>query len=80
MLCDLKTARKVIGVKQLRKALRDETVAEVFFASDADPRLTAPLMELCKASGVPFETVPTMAELGSACGIDVGSAAAAILR
>ena len=80
MLDELKTAKKVVGIKQLRRALADETAELVFLAKDADPALTEPLLAQCRDSGVEVVTGVTMAELGKACGISVGSAAAAILR
>ena len=80
MLDELKTAKKVVGIKQLRRALADETAELVFLAKDADPALTEPLLAQCRDSGVEVVTGVTMAELGKACGISVGAAAAAILR
>ena len=70
-----------MGVKQLKKALRDGFLPKkVFVAQDADPKLTDPICESCKSADVPMESVPTMAELGKACGIEVGAAVAALLR
>ena len=80
MLQELRNAKRVVGIKQLRKALRDGTALKVFVADNADERLTAPIKELCEETGVPFVSVPTMAELGEACSIDVGAAVAAIIR
>ena len=80
MLDELKTAKKVVGIKQLRRALTDQTAELVFLAKDADPALTEPLLDRCRADGVEVVTGVTMAELGKACGISVGAAAAAILR
>ena len=48
MLDELKGARKVIGLKQLRRALGAGSVRKVFLADDADPRLTEPLAEQCE--------------------------------
>ena len=80
MLDELKTAKKVVGIKQLRRALADQTAELVFLAKDADPALTEPLLDRCRADGVEVVSGVTMAELGKACGISVGAAAAAILR
>ena len=79
MLDELKTQRKVVGIKQLRKSLKDGQVLRVFLAENADPRLTDPLAEECARKGVELVIVPTMAELGKACGISVGAAAAGLL-
>ena len=80
MLDELKTEKKVVGIKQLRRALTDQTAELVFLAKDADPALTEPLMAQCREGGVEVVSDVTMAELGKACGICVGAAAAAILR
>ena len=72
--------RPLVGSKLLRKALKNEAVAAVFLARDADPAITEPLRALCEAQRVPCTWVKTMRELGEACGIDVGTAAAAIRR
>ena len=80
MLDELKTEKKVVGIKQLRRALTDQTAELVFLAKDADPALTEPLMAQCREGGVEVVSDVTMAELGKACGIAVSSAAAAIVR
>lgn len=69
----------IVGTKQLRKALSRGGVRRVILALDADPAITAPLETLCGEKGVPCSWVKQMSELGSACGIDVGAAAAAIV-
>ena len=79
MLEQLNTKRKVVGIKQLRKSLKGGQVVRAFVAENADPRLTEPLAEECSRLGVELIFVPTMAELGKACGISVGAAAAGLL-
>ena len=79
MLDELKTKAKVVGIKQLRKSLKDGQGVCAFIALDADPRLTDPLAEECARLGVELVFVSTMDELGKACGISVGAAAAGLL-
>lgn len=79
MLSELKTSRKLVGIKQIRRALEEGNVCKVFLAHDADPSLTEPLAVLCEQKGIPVCIVPTMVELGAACKIDVKAAAAAII-
>ena len=79
-LPDLATQKVVVGTKQLKKAVRDSRVRSVFLAENADPAVTEPLEELCAANHIQITWVPTMAELGRACGIEVGAAAAAVLK
>ena len=76
---ELKNSPKVVGIKQLRKALGRNAVRTVFLARDADPALTEPLEALARESAVPVEWISDMKELGQACGIAVGAAAAGIL-
>lgn len=80
MLDELRTASsKVVGVKQLRKALTSGCAKKVFLAQDADPMLTEPIARACEETGTAIEYVETMKQLGSACAISVSAAAAAIL-
>ena len=79
MLAELNTPQKVVGAKQTKRALADGRAKRLFLAADADPRVTEPLSRLAGEREVPVETVSTMKELGAACGIAVGSAAAALV-
>ena len=47
----LTSNRKVIGTKQLRKALKAGRVQTAYVASDAGPILREPLVEQCRAEG-----------------------------
>ena len=76
---DLTGFRVIVGVKQLKKALQKGIAQRVFLAKNADPALTEPVVQLCRQHKVDCSWVATMAELGSACGIDVGAAAAAVV-
>lgn len=80
MLNDLSSGKKIVGIKQLRKAVAAGSVCRVFLAADADPLLTDPVRRMCCGQGIPVEEVPTMAELGRACGISVGASAAGLCR
>ena len=79
MLTELSGSNKVVGAKQAKRALNDGRAKKVFVAGDADPQVTQPLAQLAVDKRVPVELVPTMKELGAACGIAVGSAVAALL-
>ena len=80
MLSELRTAHKVIGVKQSKKAIRDGAAAEVYVALDAEKRVVGPLYELCSETDTRITEITTMAELGDAAGIDVGAAVVTVLR
>jgi large subunit ribosomal protein L7A len=77
----VKQASKIsIGTKQATKTVELGKAAEVFVATDADPRITNKMVSLCKKIGVKVTYVDSMAMLGKACGIEVGAAVAAIVN
>ena len=76
----LAAKEKGVGLKQVRRAMASGRVRRVYLACDADPRLTEPMEALCQASGITVVTDYTMAQLGRACSIAVGTAAAAPLE
>ena len=78
-LAELRNHQKIVGMKQLRKQLQRGGVARVYLALDADPAVTMPLAELALARGTKIIWVGKMHDLGRACDIDVGAAAAATL-
>ncbi|MGI5963694.1 MAG: ribosomal L7Ae/L30e/S12e/Gadd45 family protein [Lawsonibacter sp.] len=79
MISELSKELKVVGAKQTKRALADGRAKKLFFALDADPRVTEPLVHLAEERCIPVEEVPSMKELGIACGIAVGSAVAALV-
>lgn len=79
VLPDFSGAKIVVGSKQLRKCLLKGCVRSVFLAENADPAITGPLEAMCGKMNIQITWVPSMAELGSRCGIEVGTAAAAVM-
>ncbi len=79
MLSELAEHEKVVGVKQVRRALGGGRAKALYAARDADPALTGPLAALAREKNVPVRWVDTMRALGRACGIAVGAAVAATL-
>jgi len=75
-----KAPKMVVGLKQTTRALEKGEVRSVFLAQDADSRLLKPIIEMCQAKQIKIQEVPTMLELGKACGIKVGAAVAAVLK
>ena len=67
---------RVVGIKQVKKALREGRALEVILADDADPALEAS----CREAGVKVTHTASMKELGRACAISVGAACAAFVR
>ena len=79
-LRDMMNFKMVVGSKQLRKALENGRAKFVYLAENADPAITDPIVERCEQNHVSYAWVRTMQELGSACGIEVGAAAAAAVE
>lgn len=80
VLDDLKTLKKVIGVKQTIKAVEKDKAKFVYVARDADARMIEPLKELCRSKGIAVQVVDDMVALGQACGIEVGAAAVGVVE
>ncbi|UII56068.1 50S ribosomal protein L7ae-like protein [Cytobacillus spongiae] len=74
----LKANSFIVGTKQTVKALKTGTVKEVLIASDADPKVTAKVIQTANEVHVPIIYVDSMKKLGKACGIEVGAATVAI--
>lgn len=72
-------SKKTVGTKQTTKAVQKGIAKVVFIAKDAEPRVVDPLRSICEEKGVEVVMVESMLELGKACGIEVGSASAAII-
>ena len=77
MLSELENSAKVVGVKQVRRALANGRVKRLYLAKDADPQLTQPLELQAAQAGTEVVWADAMKALGRACGIAVGAAVAA---
>lgn len=80
MIQELSGSNKVVGAKQVKRALRDGRAVRLYVAMDADPRLLQPLVQEAVNRQVPVTQVPAMKELGAACGITVGAAVAVLTK
>ena len=80
MIPELSPADRVVGAKQVKRALKDGRAARLYMAMDADPRMLQPLVQEAVNRQVPVSQVPTMKDLGAACGIAVGAAVAVLVK
>jgi large subunit ribosomal protein L7A len=55
-------------------------VIELIVASDADPKVTAKMINKAHDLEIPVQYVDSMKKLGKACGIEVGASTVAIIR
>jgi large subunit ribosomal protein L7A len=70
----------VIGKKQTMRALIRNEAKKVYISKDADFHVTQPIVDVCNNQNIEIIYFDTMKELGTACGIDVNAAAAAVLK
>ena len=76
----LKDKQFVIGAKQVMKAIRTGSILKAYIASDCDPIISRPVIDLAQGSGVTVEYIPTRKQLGEMCGIKVKAACAAVVN
>jgi len=69
-----------VGIKQTKLAIEKGEAIKVFIAGDADKKLVEPIAERCRELEIPLVGIVSMRELGKVCGIQVGAAAAAVVR
>ena len=53
-------SKRVVGVKQTRRAIQEGRAIRVYLAADADPMITDPLAALCEAAAIPVEGDKTL--------------------
>jgi large subunit ribosomal protein L7A len=80
MLSKLATGNKIVGVKQVKRALGSQEIELVFIAKDAENKITDELVKICSDKHIQIFYVENMKKLGDACGIDVNAATAALLK
>ncbi len=80
MLSKLSTNKKIVGAKQVKRALNSSLVDVVFIADDAEKKVIEEIEELSNTKQIQIIRVNTMEKLGKACGIDINAAVAALLK
>ena len=72
--------KRVVGTKQVLRALSEDRAARVFLGKDADGFIYHRINGLCEEKNVPVTVVDSMQELGRLCTVDVKTASAAVLK
>lgn len=80
MLEKLKNASKVVGTRRVLRAIQAGEVAEAYVARDADLYIVRQVREACKQANVRMIEVDSMVQLGQACGVEVKTASAGLLK
>lgn len=73
-------ANRAVGTKAVLRALAAGTAVRVYVANDSDTFLYQKIVRAVEAAGVRLVRVESGKELGKACGLQIGSAAAALLK
>ena len=79
-MAENQSERLIVGAKQIRKGLNANRISEVYLAQNADPAITEPIEARCQAHQIKYTWVQSMADLGRACGIEVGATMAAVIK
>ena len=72
--------KKVVGMKQVIRAMKAGNLSRAYVANDADTFIFQQVVRSAEDAGVPCVRVPSMKELGMICGVEVPAAAAGLLR
>ena len=80
MYDELAQKSRVVGMKQVSRAIKAGELEKVYIAADADERLITEIKELARKAQVKCVKVPSKKKLGAACGISVSAACAGICR
>lgn len=80
MESELSLEKKIVGLRQSLKAIKEDKVEKVFIAKDVKPELIKDFMEICEKQNVNISYVDTKEQLGQICGIERGATVACILR
>lgn len=74
-MLDRIVVKKVIGIKQCTKLIKNNKGKVLYVAKDANDKLISPIIQLAKEKNIEIVEVSTMKELGKIGGIDVNSSA-----
>lgn len=73
-------AKRIVGMKQVLRALEKDALQTVFIAKDADDFIYRRVLNAADAHHANVIRIETMKELGQLCKVDVKTAVAGILR
>lgn len=72
--------KKVVGVKQTLKFMKNDKGRVLYIAKNADEKLVEPVINLAIQKSLEIVYIDSMKELGKLCGIEVGAATALVLE
>lgn len=74
------TENRLIGFRQVRKAVNNNQLRCVMIAIDTDEGMKSQIAELCKQSLVPYNFYSSKIEMGNELGLDVACSVCGILK
>jgi large subunit ribosomal protein L7A len=79
-LNELAVPERVVGEKEVRRAMDRGLLRKLFVAADSDEKVTKPVLEAASSLGVEVEETASKLKLGRACAIDRPAAVAGLLK
>ena len=79
-MIDRLIGKKLIGIKQCTKAIKNGEGTVLYVAKDSDERLILPLIELATERNIKINYIDNMKDLGKMCSIEVGTTSALMLE
>ena len=64
---------RVVGMKQVLRAIEKSNLKSAVIAQDADDYMLNKIKSVLEQNNVPYKNAESMLELGKACGIEVGA-------
>lgn len=80
MLSELADGRRLVGIKQCTKAVKEGKAVMAYVANGVAPNIRLPFVKLCAKKEIPVISVATKKELGELCQIDVDASVAVVLK
>ncbi len=74
------SSNRVVGKNQVLRAMKAGKLQRAYVANDVDTYLFQQVIRTAESCQVPVTRVATMKELGEACGVQVATAAAGIVK
>jgi large subunit ribosomal protein L7A len=79
-LNELAVPGRVVGEREVRRAMAKDLLGKIFIAADSDAKTLRGLLETAESLGVEVERVDSKLKLGRACAIDRPAAVAGLPR
>jgi len=77
-LSELAVPERVVGEREVRRAIEKGILRKLFVAADGDEKVTKPVREAAAEKGIEVEEVDSKLKIGRACAIDRPAAVAGL--